>query len=133
MSTKPSRVFLGKVKKKMIGLETLLRLSQHGDGCYAFIPKDIVDCFHLLPGDRVQVKLVASYRLLSGEEQEETEDIREERIELTLVKPKERRRRRKPDLDSDSEFQESTESEDESQSTEPTEVSEEENLQDGEL
>ena len=66
MSMKPSRTFMGKVKKHPIGLETLLRLSQHGDGCYAFIPRDLVDVFRLLPGDRIQVKLVSSYRLISG-------------------------------------------------------------------
>ena len=99
--SKPSRTFLGKVKKRVIGLETLLRLSQHGDGTYAFIPKDVIDVFSLLPGDRIQTKLVASYRLISSAEQEEAEATREEKVEPTLVIPRQRRRRRKPNLDSD--------------------------------
>jgi hypothetical protein len=112
MSVKPSRIFIGKVKKHPIGLETLLRLSQHGDGCYAFIPRDLVDVFHLLPGDRIQVKLVSSYRLISGLEQEEADTIREEKVEPTLVVPRPRRRR-KAKLDSDIKPQESREKEDE--------------------
>jgi len=92
---KPSRVFVGKVKKRNIGLETLLRISQHGDGAYLFLPKDIVDVFHLVPGDRVQVKLTASYRLISGVEQEEEDATRQEKIESTLVVPRPRRRRKR--------------------------------------
>jgi hypothetical protein len=128
MSTKPSRVFIGKVKKHPIGLETLLRASQHGDGLYLFVAKDIVDCFHLLPGDRVQVKLVTSYRLISGVEEEKADATREEKVEPILIIPRQRRRRRKkPDLDSDVGFQEPTEKEDEST------PSEEENIDEGEL
>lgn len=125
--SKPSRVFVGRVKKHLIGLETLLRISQHGDGCYAFIPKDIVDCFHLLPGDRVQVKLVTSYRLISGVEQEESDAVHEEKIESTLVIPKQRRRR-KPNLDSDIEVQESSDNE-----AEPRQDLEENGIDEGEL
>jgi hypothetical protein len=128
MSTKPSRVFLGKVKKRAIGLETLLRISQHGDGAYLFLPKDVVDCYRLLPGDRVKVRLVESFRLIAGV-QEEAEATREEKIEPVLVVPRSRRRRRKVNLDSDTEFQEPTEKE-----NKPTEVSEEENgIDKGEL
>lgn len=127
--SKPSRVFVGRVKKHLIGLETLLRISQHGDGCYAFIPKDIVDCFHLLPGDRVQVKLVTSYRLISGVEQEESDAVHEEKIESTLVIPKQRRRR-KPNLNSDIDMepQEPTEKEDD-----PLLSEEETGIDEGEL
>ena len=126
--SKPSRVFVGKVNKRAIGLETLLRLSQHGDGCYAFIPKDIVDCFHILPGDRVQVKLVASYRLISGAEEEKADATREEKVEPILIIPRQRRRRKKTDLDSDVGFQEPTEKEDE-----PTPSEEENGIEEGEL
>jgi antitoxin component of MazEF toxin-antitoxin module len=120
---------VGRVKKHLIGLETLLRISQHGDGCYAFIPKDIVDCFHLLPGDRVQVKLVTSYRLISGVEQEESDAVHEEKIESTLVIPKQRRRR-KPNLNSDIDMepQEPTEKEDD-----PLLSEEETGIDEGEL
>jgi antitoxin component of MazEF toxin-antitoxin module len=127
MSTKTSRTFIGKVKKRAIGLETLLRISQHGDGAYLFLPKDVVDVFHLIPGDRVQVKLVASYRLLSAIEEEKAEATRQEKIEPTLVIPRQRRRRRKTDLDSHIEAQESIEKEDEGI------LSEEENMGEGEL
>lgn len=137
MSMKPSRTFMGKVRKHVIGLETLLRLSQHGDGCYAFVPKDIVDCFHLLPGDRVQVKLVASYRLISSLEEEA---VREEKVEPILVVPRQRRRRRKRNLDSDSEFQETTEKEDvepqestENEAEPRPDLEEEEGIEEGEL
>ena len=95
MTTKPPRVFLGTVKKRMIGLETLLRISQHGDGAYLFIPKDIIDCYRLLPGDRVKVRLVESFRLVSGVEKEEEDKTGEERIEPVLAVPRSRRRRRK--------------------------------------
>jgi antitoxin component of MazEF toxin-antitoxin module len=100
----------------LIGLETLLRISQHGDGAYLFVPKDVVDVFHLMPGDRIQAKLVASYRLISGAEEEEADATRQEKVESTLVIPKQRRRRRrKPNIDSgiDIEPQESTEKEEE--------------------
>jgi len=111
MTAKPSRLFLGTVKSQKIQLETLLRISQHGDGAYLFIPKDVVDVFHLLPGDRVKVKLVESYRLLSGAKQEEADATRQEQVEPTLVVPRQRRRR-KPNLDSDIEPQESIDKQD---------------------
>jgi antitoxin component of MazEF toxin-antitoxin module len=127
MKDKPSRLFVGKVKKKAIGLETLLRISQHGDGAYLFIPKDVVDCYRLLPGDRVKVRLVESFRLIAGV-QEEAEATREEKIEPVLVVPRSRRRRRKMNLDSDTEFQEPTEKE-----NEPTPSEEENSIDKGEL
>jgi hypothetical protein len=102
--SKPSRIFIGKVRKHVIGLETLLRISQHGDGAYLFLSRDIVDVFHLMPGDRIQAKLVASYRLISGVEEEEADATRQEKVESTLVVPRQRRRRRKPNLGSDTEF-----------------------------
>lgn len=113
MSVKPSRVFMGKVKKHPIGLETLLRISQHGDGAYLFLPKDIVDVFHLMPGDRVQTKLVSSYRLISGVEEEEADATRQEKVEPTLVVPRQCRRR-KQKLDSDIKPEEPVDKENES-------------------
>ena len=108
MKVKPPRFFLGVVKRQKIQLETLLRISQHGDGAYLFIPKDIIDCYRLLAGDRVKVQLVESFRLISGVEKEEADKTREAKIEPILVIPKQRRRRRKPDLDSDTEFEASS-------------------------
>jgi hypothetical protein len=95
MSGKLSRVFMGTVKSQKIQLETLLRTSQHGDGMYLFIPKDVVDVYGLLPGDRVKVKLVESYRLIGDVEREKTRMPSEEKIESTLVVPKSKRRGRK--------------------------------------
>lgn len=95
MSVKQPRIFLGVVKRQRIQLETLLRISQHGDGAYLFLPKDIVDCYRLLPGDRVKVRLVESFRLVSGVEKEEDDKTCEEEVAPVLVVPRPRRQRRK--------------------------------------
>lgn len=89
----PSRVFIGTVKSQQIHLEALLRISQHGDGAYLFLPRDIVDVYHLLPGDRVKVKLVESFRLISGREREKQEVTRDEKVEPVLAIPRQKRRR----------------------------------------
>jgi antitoxin component of MazEF toxin-antitoxin module len=91
----PSRVFVGTVKSQKIQLETLLRISQHGDGAYLFLPRDVVDVYHLLPGDRVKVKLVESFRLISGLDKEKKEAVREEKVEAVLAIPRQKRRREK--------------------------------------
>jgi hypothetical protein len=89
-----NRVFLGVVKPRKIELETLLRTSQHGDGMYLFVPKDIVDVYSLIPGDRVKVKLIESFRLLSGVEQDKADETDEEKIEPVLVSPRKKKKRR---------------------------------------
>lgn len=91
MSATASRVFVGSVKPQKIQLETLLRASQHGDGLYLFVPKDVVDIYALLPGDRIKVKLVEAYRV----EREKPHVASEEKVEQVLVVSKSKRRRRK--------------------------------------
>lgn len=91
MSQSVSRVFVGAVKSQRIQLETLLRISQHGDGLYLFVPKDIVDVYALLPGDRIKVRLVEAYRV----EREKPHVTSEEKVEPVLVISKLKRRRRK--------------------------------------
>jgi hypothetical protein len=91
MSTEQSRVFVGAVKAEKIQLETLLRASRHGDGIYLFIPKDIVDVYGLVAGDRVKVKLVEAYRV----EREKAQITSEEKVEPVLVIPKVKRQRKR--------------------------------------
>jgi hypothetical protein len=75
---------IGAVKAQKIDLQALLRVSAHGDGLYLFIPRDIVDVYGIVSGDRVKVKLLNLYRL----EKEAELDKEEERIETVLVKRK---------------------------------------------
>jgi hypothetical protein len=114
LTSRESRVFLGVVKKKPIGLECLLRTSARGDGLYLYVPQDICTVYGIMAGDRIKTRLVERFRLVSEVEQEAKDRAHEARVEPTLVIPKQRRHRRKPNLDSDSdtEPQESTEKED---------------------
>jgi len=45
-----------------IGLTTLLRVSVQGDGLYLYIPKNIIEVYGIMAGDRIEVKLGTVHR-----------------------------------------------------------------------
>jgi len=81
--------YLGPVEAKKIGQEDLLRVSQHGDGLYLFLPRDLTDVYDISSGDRLKVRLITRFRL----KEEEEGMIKKEAVETTLVKKTHKRGR----------------------------------------
>jgi len=51
-----------------------LRCAQRGSGLYLFLPKDLVEIYELMGGDRITVKLLEHYRPGGKEEEAEKDE-----------------------------------------------------------
>jgi len=45
------------VFSRKLGVTVVMRVSQHGDGLYLYIPRDITDVYGIIAGDKLEVQL----------------------------------------------------------------------------
>lgn len=46
-----------------VRVTVIARVSGHGKGYYLYIPKDIIEAYKILPGDKIEVQLSRHFRL----------------------------------------------------------------------
>jgi len=54
-----------------IGETRTLRCAQRGGGLYLYLPRDLVEIYDLMGGDRIEVKLGRIYRPIEKNREEE--------------------------------------------------------------
>ena len=82
MKADAKRRYIGLVESKKVKQQLLLRVSQHGDGLYLFIPRDVVRTYDIIVGDRMKVELLTRFRFADGEKS------KGEQVDAVLVKTK---------------------------------------------
>ena len=81
MKEDAKRRYIGRVESKKVKQQLLLRVSQHGDGLYLFIPRDVVRTYDIIVVDRMKVELLTRFRFKDGE-------AKGEHVDAVLVKTK---------------------------------------------
>ena len=54
-------------EKQVLKITVIARVSAHGEGLYLYIPKDVVEAYGIIAGDKVEVQFLKHFKPVAAE------------------------------------------------------------------